>query len=80
MPIGIDEWACRQVLARLDSYIDNELLTETNLEICHHFGRCAACAHEAAERRALRARVQAAVRKTALPDGFEGRLRARLWF
>jgi hypothetical protein len=32
-----------EVSAKLDSYIDNELLTESYLEIMEHFGCCAPC-------------------------------------
>jgi anti-sigma factor RsiW len=79
MPTRIDERACRKVQAKLDSYIDNELLTESNLELSEHLERCPACAGDAAARRAVRARLQHAVRETPLPSGLEGRVRSRLW-
>ena len=41
------EQACRKVLARLDSYIDNELTTESTLDLMEHFQHCAACSREA---------------------------------
>ena len=56
------EQACQKVLARLDSYIDNELLTESSLELMEHFQRCTACTRESQERRNVRARLQTAVR------------------
>lgn len=37
------EQACQNVREKLDSYIDSELLTETNLELMRHFQRCTAC-------------------------------------
>ena len=76
--LTFDEWACRNALAKLDSYIDNELLVETNLEIARHFEQCAACAHEAKQRRELRARLRAAAGKVPAPSGLEERVRARL--
>ena len=54
------EQACQKVLARLDSYIDNELLTESSLELMEHFQRCTACTRESQERRNVRARLQTA--------------------
>src|ERR1051325_8705122 len=78
MPITIDDWACRSVQAKLDSYLDNELLTETNLDLAQHFETCANCAREALARRALRAKLQVAVRRTALPPELENRIRSRL--
>lgn len=73
-----DEWACRSTQAKLDSYIDDELLTETNLELAQHFQRCEACAREATSRRELRARVRAAARTSSVPSGLDDRVRARL--
>ena len=70
------EQACQKVLARLDSYIDNELLTESSLELMEHFQRCTACTRESQERRNVRARLQTAVREVRVPPG-TGRSRAR---
>ncbi|PWT90677.1 MAG: hypothetical protein C5B56_05065 [Proteobacteria bacterium] len=78
MPTRMDERACRTVRAKLDSYIDNELLTETNLELSQHLEQCEACAGDVASRRALRSRLQTAVRETPLPTDLEERVRARL--
>jgi anti-sigma factor RsiW len=72
------EQACRQVLARLDSYIDNELLTESSLDLVEHFERCTACTREAQERRKARTRLQNAVRGAYVPAGLEERVRDRL--
>jgi len=72
------EQACQKVLARLDSYIDNELLTESSLELMEHFQRCTACTRESQERRKVRARLQSAVREVRVPHGLEDRVRDRL--
>ena len=72
------EQACQKVLARLDSYIDNELLTESSLELMEHFQRCTACTRESQERRNVRARLQTAVREVKVPQGLEDRVRDRL--
>src|SRR3954451_13336024 len=76
--LTFDEWACRNTQAKLDSYIDDELLVETNLEMARHFERCEACTKEAAIRREVRARVKAAVRLAPVPDGLDARVRERL--
>jgi anti-sigma factor (TIGR02949 family) len=70
--------ACQKLRARLDSYIDNELLTESNLEMMEHFGRCLPCTQEAQERQNVRKRLQTAVRDVKAPPGLEGRVRDRL--
>jgi anti-sigma factor (TIGR02949 family) len=72
------EQACGKVLARLDSYIDNELLTESSLDLMEHFQHCAACSREAQERQRVRTRLRAAVREVRVPPGLEGRVRDRL--
>jgi anti-sigma factor (TIGR02949 family) len=72
------EQACQKVLARLDSYIDNELLTESSLELMEHFHRCTACTRESQERRNVRARLKTAVREVRVPQGLEDRVRDRL--
>jgi len=70
--------ACQQFQAKLDSYIDNELLTESNLEMMEHCGRCTSCSQQAEERRNVRKRLQNAVRDVKVPPGLEGRIRNRL--
>jgi anti-sigma factor (TIGR02949 family) len=72
------EHACRKTLARLDSYLDNELLTESNLDLLEHFRRCTACTREADARRAVRTRLKTAVREVRAPAGLEDRVRERL--
>ena len=72
------EPACRRVLASLDSYIDNELATETNLDLVEHLRQCAPCTREAGERREMRARLRTAVHEAGVPPGLEERVRDRL--
>jgi anti-sigma factor RsiW len=76
--INFDEQACRTARSRLDSYLDNELLAESNLDLLEHFRQCAACTQEAEARRTVRVRLQAAVRETTIPGGLEARVRERL--
>ena len=70
--------ACSGVRAKLDSYIDNELLAETNIEIVEHVQRCTSCTREAEERQRVRAQLQRAVRDVRVPSGLEGRVKDRL--
>src|SRR5690349_15855804 len=76
--LTFDEWACRNTRAKLDSYIDDELLVETNLEMARHFQNCGECAQEATARRELRGRLRAAARAVPAPTGLDERVRARL--
>src|SRR3954454_19352354 len=72
--INFGEHACRKVQARLDSYIDSELLTESNLDLLEHLEGCATCTREVESRRYLRRRVQTAVREICVPAGLEARV------
>ena len=72
------EQACRKVLARLDSYIDNELTTESTLDLMEHFQHCAGCSREAQERQRVRTRLRTVVRAVQVPPALEGRVRDRL--
>ena len=75
---GFGEQACQRFRAKLDSYIDNELLIESNLEMIEHFRRCTSCTQEAQERRKMRHRLRDVVRDVPVPDGLEQRIRDRL--
>ena len=68
--LTFDEWACRNNRASLVSYIDDELLVETNLEMARHFQSCGARARDAAERREFRGRLRAAAREFPLRRGW----------
>ncbi len=76
--LRFDEQACRQVMARLDAYVDGELETGAGLEIDGHLRTCAACAAEAEARRAARERLRLAVREVRIPAGLEDRIRVTL--
>jgi hypothetical protein len=76
--IGFGELSCRKFRTKLDSYIDNELLTEGNIEMIEHFRRCTSCTREAQDRRDLHRRLRDAVRGITVPTGLEQRVRDRL--
>ena len=73
-----DDRVCRDVQERLDFYIDNELLTETNHEMRGHFEECVTCARDAEARRELRLKLQTTVRQSAVPEDLERRIRERI--
>jgi len=49
---------CSEFYDIADSYLGDELLVETNHEVLQHLEGCAACRHELAARRAVRARLR----------------------
>ncbi|MCO6509347.1 MAG: zf-HC2 domain-containing protein [Aridibacter famidurans] len=72
---------CRDFRELLDSYLSDELLTETNHDILRHLEECAACRGEIEGRRAVRARLRSAVRTAPefeMHGGLEEKVRDRL--
>jgi anti-sigma factor RsiW len=72
---------CRDVRELADSFLAEELLTETNHEILRHLDTCPACREDLEARRALRLAVQRAFRNArdlGPSDDFGARLRATL--
>jgi len=72
---------CRDVGELADSFVAEELLTETNHEILRHLETCPGCRDDLAARRALRAAVQRAFRSArdlGSSDDFTARLRTTL--
>ena len=72
---------CRDFREIIDSYLCDELLTETNHEVLRHLEVCANCRGVIETRRILRARIKSAVVNAAefqMSDDFYGGLCARL--
>ncbi|QQS40811.1 MAG: zf-HC2 domain-containing protein [Acidobacteriota bacterium] len=72
---------CTDFRELLDSYLSDELLTETNHDILRHIGECADCRAEIEGRRAVRARLRSAVRTAPefeMPREFDQEVRNHL--
>lgn len=69
---------CERVARYLDSYISNELLIESNLEVLRHIEHCSACTQELETRVRIRASLQTAVRRQEVPPGIERRIRSEI--
>lgn len=72
---------CRDFHEIVDSYLCDELLTETNHEVLRHLEACANCRGVIESRRLLRAKVKSAVINSPqfqISGVFENRLRAQL--
>ena len=57
----MSESDCQNIRERLDLYLDNELLIETNQSVLDHLGFCQSCAAELERRIELRRMLQAAL-------------------
>jgi hypothetical protein len=62
----------------VDSYINNELLVETNHEVLRHLETCQACAAEVESRTRIKARLKSAVQNQSVPEDLQARVRAAL--
>jgi anti-sigma factor RsiW len=78
---------CEKIRRYLDSYVSNELLVESNIEVLRHIEQCSACSQELEARLRIRASLQAAARREDVPPGLEQKIRrgiheqspVRLW-
>jgi anti-sigma factor (TIGR02949 family) len=76
--VSFGESACERTRKYLDSYINNELLVETNHEVLRHLELCPDCSAEADIRQQLRARVKSAVRSQQVPPELPALVRERI--
>ena len=76
--VNFSQSNCERVRRYLDSYISNELLVESNLEVLRHIEQCSACSQELETRTRIRASLQTAVRREEVPPGFEQKIRREI--
>jgi len=69
---------CARIRRYVDSYINNELLVETNREVLRHLETCSACAADVETRVRIKARLKGAVQNQSVPEDLPARLRAAL--
>ena len=85
--VDFGQRGCERVRRYMDSYISNELLVESNLEVLRHIEQCGGCSQELETRVRIRAALQTAARREDVPRGLEHKSRreiresrpARLW-
>ncbi len=65
--VNFNDKICEKVRRYFDSYLDNELLVETNHEVLRHVAACADCARILEERGRLKKAVKQAVMKEQAP-------------
>ncbi len=69
---------CARIRRYMDSYINNELLVETNHEVLGHLEVCPTCAAEVGSRTRIKARLKSAVQNQSVPEDLQARVRAAL--
>ena len=70
--------ACQAALRFLDSYSEQEHLSESDREVLRHFDQCPACYRELEARRRARERLKNAVQSQSVDPYLEARLSQRL--
>lgn len=69
---------CQQTRELMDSYLSGELSVETNHQVLHHLGTCAACAAEARRRERMRALLAQSLDQPLDVDRMRGRIASAL--
>jgi anti-sigma factor RsiW len=65
--INFNDKACEKIRRYLDSYVDNELLVETNHEVLRHLATCADCTRVLEDRVRVKKAVKQAVTQVEAP-------------
>jgi anti-sigma factor (TIGR02949 family) len=73
--VEFESGQCRRVRSYLDSYLSNELMAETNLEVLQHLENCANCARELDDRARIKAQLKRVVLNVQAPDSLQKRIR-----
>ena len=76
--ISFGDRACERVRGYLQSYINNELLVETNHEVLRHLESCPACAAELEQHLRLKTRLQSAVASQGVPAALRFKIREQI--
>jgi anti-sigma factor (TIGR02949 family) len=70
--------ACARIRRYMDSYINNELLVETNHEVLRHLESCPSCTAEVETRTRIKSRLKTAVQSQSVPPELQARVREAL--
>lgn len=72
--VGFEQSSCERVRSYLDSYINDELLVDTNHEMQKHLQGCRNCSTEMQARGHLRTLVRRTVRAEEVPPALRARI------
>jgi anti-sigma factor (TIGR02949 family) len=65
--VNFEQHQCKKIRSYLDSYLNDELLVETNHEVLRHLEGCKDCARALEDRTRVKSLLQQAVRREAAP-------------
>lgn len=72
--IKFGERSCARVQGYFDSYLDNELLIETNQEVLKHLGQCATCRAVLDQRQYIKTALKRSVEAEPIPSDLLGNI------
>jgi hypothetical protein len=72
--INFEDGHCKRIRSYLDSYLNNELMVETNHEVLTHLERCKACSRSLEGRARLKAQLKRAVMQDYAPATLRERI------
>ncbi|HKA17063.1 MAG TPA: zf-HC2 domain-containing protein [Blastocatellia bacterium] len=74
--VKFENGECKRVRSYLDSYLSNELMVETNLEVLKHLENCADCSRELDDRERIKTQLKRAVLNVQAPAALQDRIRS----
>ena len=76
--IEFEQTDCARIRPYLDSYVNNELLVETNHEVLNHLGSCDGCSEVLRTKVRVKELLRGAVRRQAVPADLQKRIQTRI--
>jgi len=76
--INFEDGHCKRIRSYLDSYLNNELLVETNHEVLTHLEMCEACSRSLQDRARLKVQLKRAVMQEYAPAALRERIGSNL--
>jgi len=76
--INLEDGYCNRIRPYLDSYLNNELLVETNHEVLKHIEACAACSQSLEDRVRIKSQLKRAVMQDHAPVALRERISSDL--
>src|SRR5262249_48084928 len=73
--VKFENGECKRVRSYLDSYLSNELMVETNLEVLKHLESCADCSRLLDDRARIKAQLRRVVSNVQAPEALQDRIR-----
>ena len=82
--VNFEDGNCKRIRSYLDSYLNNELIVETNHDVLAHLENCEACSRSLEDRARLKAQLKRAVTQDYAPTALRERIASDLhrgrWF